>query len=118
MTDLRHGHCTVALVISKLGLLAGCDGERRVLQVRIRHADGVAEDLLKPLVDVGHALAAVAGVLSYTLESTMKKEKKTFPTRRRSLTHGIIEEGKKKDIKEKKNHITQPFKKKKSVNTS
>lgn len=76
VTDLRHGHGAVALVISKLGLLAGCDGERRVLQVRIRHADGVAEDLLKPLVDVGHALAAVAGVLSYTLESRMKRRKK------------------------------------------
>lgn len=72
MTDLRHGHGTVTLIISKLGLLAGCDGERRVLQVRVSHADGTAKDLLKPLVDVGHTLAAVAVLLLHSLEKQQR----------------------------------------------
>lgn len=61
----RHG--AVALVVSKLGLLVGRDGERRVVQLWKGPADGPAEDLLQPLVDVGHGLTAGGGIFLQTL---------------------------------------------------
>lgn len=67
--NLGHGHSTVALVVSKLGLLVGGDGQRGVVQLGIRRSDGLAENLLKPLVDVHHGLAAVRAVLLQTLKT-------------------------------------------------
>lgn len=61
----RHG--AVALVVSKLGLLVGRDGERRVVQLWEGRVDGGAEDLLQPLVDVGHGFTAGGGVFLQTL---------------------------------------------------
>lgn len=75
MTDLRHCHGTVALVISKLGLLVGCDSKRWVLQVGVSQADSMSKDLLKSMVDVGHALAVAAVLLLYTLEGKAAKSK-------------------------------------------
>lgn len=69
MTDLRHSHGTVALVISELGLLVGCDNKWRVFQIRESHTDGISKYLLKQLVDVSHALVAVAVLVLYTLGS-------------------------------------------------
>ncbi len=66
-SNLGHGHGTVALVVSKLGLLVGRDGQRRVVQLGAGSPDGVTENLLEPLVDVHHGFTAVSLVLLQAL---------------------------------------------------
>lgn len=67
--DLGHGHGAVALVVSKLGLLVGRQGQRRVLQLGERRPDGQAEDLLEPLVDVDHEVTTAGPLLLQRLRT-------------------------------------------------
>lgn len=55
---LGHGHSAVALIVPKLGLLIGCDGEGRVLEFRTGSSDGLSKDVLQLLVDVDHGSTA------------------------------------------------------------
>lgn len=68
-SNLGHGHSAVALVVPELGLLVGRDGQRRVVQLGTGSPDGLAENLLKPLVDVHHVFSAVSALLLQTLRT-------------------------------------------------
>lgn len=71
-SDLGHGHGAVALVVSKLGLLVGSQGQRRVLQFGERRPDGQAEDLLEPLVDVEHGVTTASPLVLQRLKTRVK----------------------------------------------
>lgn len=62
-SHLGHGHGTVALIVPKFGLLVGRDGQWRVVQLGAGSPDGLAENLLKLLVDVRHGLTAECLIL-------------------------------------------------------
>lgn len=68
-SNLGHGHGTVALVVSELGLLIGRDSQGRVVQLGAGSPDGLAENLLEPLVDVHHGLTAVSPLLLQALRT-------------------------------------------------
>lgn len=68
-SHLSHGHGAVALVVSELGLLVGRDDQRGVVQLGARGPDGLAENLLEPLVDVQHGVTAVSLLLLQALRT-------------------------------------------------
>lgn len=72
-SDLGHGHGTVALIVSKLGLLVGRQGQRRVFQFRKRRPDSQAKDLLEPLVDVDHGVTTASPLLLQRLRTHIKR---------------------------------------------
>lgn len=71
-SDLGHGHGAVALVVSKLGLLVGRQGQRRVFQFRVRRPDGQAKNLLEPLADVEHGVTTASPFLLQRLRTHIK----------------------------------------------
>lgn len=68
-SNLGQGHGTVALVVSKLGLLVGRDGQWRVVQLGAGSLDGLAENLLELVVDVQHGFTAVGPLLLQALRT-------------------------------------------------
>lgn len=86
-SHLSHGHGTVALVVSELGLLIGRDDQRGVVQLGARGPDGLAENLLEPLVDVQHGLTAVSHLLLQALRTDSSFINITMRRRRRREIH-------------------------------
>lgn len=72
-SDLGDGHGAVALIVSKLGLLVGRQGQRRVFQLGERRPDGQAKNLLEPLVDVDHGVTAASPLLLQRLRTHIKR---------------------------------------------
>lgn len=71
-SDLGHGHGAVALVVSKLGLLVGRQGQRRVFQFGERRPDSQVKNLLEPLVDVEHGVTTASPLLLQRLRTHIK----------------------------------------------
>lgn len=72
-SDLGHGHGAVALIVSKLGLLVGRQGQWRVFQFGVRRPDGQAKNLLELLADVEHGVTTASPLLLQCLRTPNKR---------------------------------------------